>query len=59
MRPTRLVFALLILLAPMAVGAQYKIVTPYFAMISHQRPLCGVSGVPSYMTDVTPLESGP
>ena len=30
-----------------SVGAVYKIVTPYFAMISNMRPLCGVSGVPS------------
>ena len=42
-----------------AVGAQYKIVTRYFSMISHQRPLCGVSGVPSYITDVAPFASGP
>ena len=32
------------------VGAVYKIVTPYFATISNIRPLCGVSGVPSYIT---------
>src|ERR1035437_5137403 len=33
-----------------AVGAVYKTVTPYFSMISHQRPWCGLSGVPSYIT---------
>ena len=41
------------------VGAVYRIVTPYFWTISHQRPRCGVSGVPSYMTDVARLASGP
>ena len=41
------------------VGAVYKIVTPYFATISKIRPLCGVSGVPSYITCVAPLISGP
>src|SRR6478736_1599659 len=33
-----------------AVGAQYRMLTRYFSMISHHRPLCGVSGVPSYIT---------
>ncbi|CAB4594328.1 unannotated protein [freshwater metagenome] len=33
-----------------SVGAVYKIVTPYFSTISNIRPLCGVSGVPSYIT---------
>ncbi len=42
-----------------AVGAVYSNVTPYFSTISHQRPLCGVSGVPSYITCVAPLASGP
>src|SRR4051812_14210289 len=42
-----------------AVGAQYRIDTLYLATVSHQRPLCGVSGVPSYMTLVAPLDSGP
>ena len=42
-----------------AVGAQYRIDTLYFATSSHQRPLCGVSGVPSYITLVAPLASGP
>src|SRR5690554_5686716 len=30
-----------------AVGAVYRMVTLYFSMISHQRPSCGVLGVPS------------
>src|SRR3954462_3810716 len=34
------------------VGAVYRIDTPYFCTISHHRPRCGVSGVPSYMTEV-------
>src|SRR5437588_7793508 len=42
-----------------AVGAQYKIVTPYFSTIDHQRSLSGKSGVPSYITPVAPLHSGP
>src|SRR3954468_7322106 len=42
-----------------AVGAVYSSVTPYFWTISHQRPWCGVSGVPSYITWVAPFESGP
>src|SRR5690606_5782500 len=36
-----------------------KMVTPYFAMTSHHRPGCGVSGVPSYSSWVAPLASGP
>ncbi len=43
----------------MAVGAVYRIVTPYFCTISQKRPWCGVSGVPSYMTCVAPFASGP
>src|SRR3954468_14915754 len=43
----------------MAVGAQYRIVTPYFSMIDHHRSLSGKSGVPSYITPVAPLQSGP
>ncbi len=43
----------------MAVGAVYSSVTPYFWTISQNRPWCGVSGVPSYMTWVAPLASGP
>ena len=42
-----------------AVGAQYRIEILYFSMIDHQRSLSGKSGVPSYMTPVTPLASGP
>ena len=42
-----------------AVGAQYRMVTPYLAAISHQRPLCGVSGVPSYITVVARFVNGP
>src|SRR5919201_3173202 len=42
-----------------AVGAQYRIETLYFSMIAHQRSLSGKSGVPSYMTPVVPLASGP
>ena len=41
------------------VGAVYRMVTPYCWTISHQRPRCGVSGVPSYITEVARLESGP
>src|ERR1700755_2980987 len=41
------------------VGAQYKMVTLYLLTISHHRPRSGVSGVPSYMTEVAPLASGP
>jgi hypothetical protein len=37
----------------------YRMVTPYFSTISHHRPLCGVSGVPSYITWVAPLAVGP
>ncbi len=43
----------------MAVGAQYRMLTLYFSMIAHQRSLSGKSGVPSYMTPVTPFASGP
>src|SRR5579875_2298144 len=37
------------------VGAQYRIDTLYLLTISHHRPRSGVSGVPSYMTEVAPL----
>src|SRR5438132_4452433 len=37
------------------VGAVYRIVTLYFSTIDHQRSRAGVSGVPSYMTDVARL----
>ena len=43
----------------MAVGAQYSTVTPYFSIVAHQRSLSGKSGVPSYITQVAPLPSGP
>jgi hypothetical protein len=43
----------------MTVGAVYRIVTRYFSISSNQRPRCGVSGVPSYMTLVARLASGP
>src|SRR5205085_11518332 len=42
-----------------AVGAVYRIVTPYRSTIDHQRSLSGKSGVPSYMTDVVWLQRGP
>src|ERR1041385_8861999 len=42
-----------------AVGAVQRIVTPYFSTIRQNRSLSGKSGVPSYMTTVAPLESGP
>src|SRR3954452_11295324 len=42
-----------------AVGAVYSFVTLYFSTIDHQRSRLGVSGVPSYITDVTPFASGP
>src|SRR5256885_8776170 len=42
-----------------AVGAVYRIVTPYRSTISHQRSLSGKSGVPSYMTEVVWLQRGP
>src|SRR3954451_5208555 len=43
----------------MAVGAQYRMLTPYRSMIDHQRSLSGKSGVPSYITLVAALQSGP
>src|SRR4051812_26204738 len=43
----------------MAVGAQYKMVTPYFSISDHHRSLSGKSGVPSYITLVAALHSGP
>ena len=41
------------------VGAVYRMLILYFWIISHQRPSCGVLGVPSYMNDVARLASGP
>src|SRR5439155_25469837 len=43
----------------MAVGAVYRMVTLYVSMIDQNRSRPGWSGVPSYMTDVAPLVSGP
>src|SRR5262245_49103469 len=43
----------------MAVGAVYRIVTPYLSLTRPHPPLSGQSGVPSYMTVVAPLASGP
>ena len=43
----------------MAVGAVWKMVTPYFSTMRHRRSLSGQSGVPSYITWVTPLAMGP
>ena len=34
-------------------------VTPYFSTMRQKRSLSGKSGVPSYMTPVAPLASGP
>src|SRR4051794_31494716 len=42
-----------------AVGAVYRIVTPYFSTICQSRSLSGKSGVPSYRTLVAPLARGP
>ena len=47
------------MLACARIGAVYRIVTLYSCTISHHRPWCGVSGVPSYITEVARLESGP
>src|SRR5579859_7778016 len=43
----------------MAVGAVYRMVTPYFSTIDQERSLSGKSGDPSYITQVAPLASGP
>src|SRR5437879_11061922 len=42
-----------------AVGAVYRIVALYRSTMSHQRSLSGKSGVPSYITEEAPLQSGP
>src|SRR3982750_1073630 len=42
-----------------SVGAGDRIVAPYLGTSSQNRPRCGVSGVPSYITWVAPLDSGP
>src|SRR5690606_36127766 len=43
----------------MAVGAVYRMVIRYFWTSSQNRPRCGVSGAPSYITEVAPLANGP
>src|SRR5215207_4966342 len=43
----------------MAVGAVYRMLTLYRSMIDHHRSFWGKSGLPSYITDVAPLASGP
>jgi hypothetical protein len=43
----------------MAVGAVYRIDTPYFSIMDHQRPRSGKSGEPSYSMLVAPRQSGP
>src|ERR671932_2914805 len=43
----------------MAVGAVYRIVTPYFSTIDQKRSLSGKSGDPSYSTQAAPLVIGP
>src|ERR1700730_3917395 len=43
----------------MAVGAVYRMLTPYFSTIEQKRSLSGKSGEPSYITHVAPLASGP
>ena len=42
-----------------AVGAVYKMLTRYFSTSSQNRPWCGVSGVPSYITWVARFANGP
>src|SRR6185437_8057103 len=41
------------------VGAVYRIDTLYFSTIDHHRSRAGVSGVPSYITDVVRFANGP
>src|ERR1035438_6522426 len=45
--------------ARIAVGAVYKMVTPYFATMRQKRSGSGKFGAPSYMKLVAPLASGP
>src|SRR5512138_172257 len=45
--------------ARIAVGAVYRIVTPWRSHISQNRSFSGQSGAPSYITHVAPLASGP
>src|SRR5258708_36422720 len=42
----------------MAVGAVYRMLTPYFSTIDQKRSLSGESGEPSYMMQVAPFASG-
>src|SRR4030088_2392813 len=42
-----------------AVGAVYRMLTPYFSTIDQKRSLSGKWGEPSYMTHAAPLASGP
>src|SRR5947209_15358168 len=42
-----------------AVGAVYRMLTPYFWTIDQKRSLSGKSGEPSYMTHAAPLAIGP
>src|SRR5437764_7369467 len=43
----------------MAVGAVYRMVTPYRSAMSHHRSFSGYTGVPSYITPVVALARGP
>ena len=45
--------------ARMAVGAVYRMVTPYVSINDQNRSRSGQSGAPSYMRTVAPLASGP
>ena len=45
--------------ARMAVGAQYRMLTLYCSMISHQRSHVGASGAPSYRIPVVAFARGP
>jgi hypothetical protein len=45
--------------ARIAVGAVYRIVALWRAMIDQKRSLAGKSGAPSYISTVAPFSSGP
>ncbi len=45
--------------ARMAVGAVYRMVTPYVSISDQNRSRSGQSGAPSYIRTVAPLASGP
>ena len=45
--------------ARIAVGAVYRMVTPWRSTIDQKRSRSGQSGAPSYITQVAPLASGP